>query len=144
MESVFDESLWDVEEFVVKLNWIVDYFISLLLSLKFFDLYLLFFQFFVIFKESMHLIEHMLRQIANVFIMGHGHVILSDWDDLIILLSLVNHAHNPYHFSLYEAKRFHTNTTQYQNIEWVLIIAVGLWNKTIVGGIVHSTEKDTI
>lgn len=76
--------------------------------------------------------------------MGDGFVILCDWDDLIIHLSLVNHAHHSYNFGLDKAQWLHANTTQNQNVKRIVILTVGLGNKTIVGRVVYRTEENTI
>jgi len=86
----------------------------------------------------------MFRKFADVIDMRYRHVIKSNCNYFIIFLILVDHSHNPNNFSFDQTKRLNSDTTNNQNIEWILVFAVCSWNKPIICRVMDRTEKNSV
>ena len=118
--------------------------VGLLPALKLEHLHLLILQFFVILKEAVNLVEDVLRQLLDIRIVRHRFIAIGHRDDLVVLLSLVDHSHHTDHLRVHQTQRLHLGRTDHQNIQRIVVVAVGLRNEAVVRGIVNGTEQNAI
>lgn len=141
--------LWDQlktfwEGFSVKINCVFDNFLSVNSVFEGFDLDFFVLQFFVILKKSVNLLQQVTGKIINVIILVDWHIIKGNCDDLVIFFILIDHSHDSNNFGFNQAHGFDLNAANYEDIQGVLIVAVGLRNESVVSGIMNRTEKDSI
>ena len=65
-------------------------------------------------------------------------------DDFVVLFALINHFHNADRLSPHDRQRQNRFLSQNQNIQRVVIIAVSLRNKPVVGRIMHRAVKNAV
>ena len=93
----------------IQLNSLIDNLKSSLLSLKFFNLHDLILHLLIVLKESMHLLQNMLRKLTEIIIMRHRHIALSNSNNLIILLTLIDHPHHTDDLGFEQAERLNSD-----------------------------------
>jgi len=128
----------------VFFDGIVDDLVGLLPALKLEHLHLLILQLFVVRKEPVHLVEHVPRQLLNIAIVRHRFIAVRHRDDLVVLLPLVDHPHHADHLRVHQAQGLHLGRTEHQNIERIVVVAVGLRDEAVVRGVVDRTEQHAI
>lgn len=129
---------------VVQTDGVLDDLVGLLPALELQHLHLLVLQLLVVLEEAVDLVEQVLGEFADVGVVRDGHVVLGDGDDLVVLLALVDHAHHPDDLGLDEAERLHAHAAEHQDVEGVLVVAVGLRDEPVVGGVVHCAEQHAV
>lgn len=83
-----------LELLIVEINGLVDNPPGLLNALEVLHDNLLLLQLLIILEESMDLIDEMLRDVLHLADVLQRDVILGDGDDLIVLLTLIEHVHH--------------------------------------------------
>lgn len=129
------------KSFLVKLYSLIHYLECGLSVLEpiYFDFLVL--EFLVVFEEPMDLFQNMLRQLTDIIIVCHGHVLESNSNNLIILFILINHPHNSNDLSLYQTQCLNLDTTYDQYIQRILIITIRPGNEAIISRIMNSTKQ---
>ena len=128
----------------IQLNSLIDNLKSSLLSLKFLNLHHLILHFLIVLEESVHLLQNMLWKLNEVIIMRNRHIALSNSDNLIVFLTLIDHPHHSNDFGFKQAERINLNRAKHQNIQGIIVLTVSLRNEAIVGWIVHCTEEYSV
>jgi hypothetical protein len=122
---------------IIELDAPINNLPGLLLAHKLLNHNLLILQLLIVLEEPMHLIEQMLRYILKLINMPQRLIISGDGDDLIVLLALVEHMHDADDLGLDQAHGLDLDGAQHQDVERVVVLAVGLRDEPVVGGVVH-------
>lgn len=129
---------------LVQINSFINNLISFFPTLKPINKNLLIFQFFIIFEKSMYLLDNMLWKLLNIIVMINRLIIISNSNNLIIKLTLINHSHHPNNFRINKRQYFKLHTTYNKYIEGIMIITVGHWDETIISGVMNCAEENAI
>src|SRR5262245_61213930 len=98
----------------------------------------------VVQEESLELPETMrgqLRDVPVVLVLG---IVDVDRDDLVVLPLLVPHRQHPDRLRAQDAERQHGLLTQHQHVKGVAVVAEGLRQEAIVGGVVNGAGQDAV
>ena len=137
--------LWLIAKGIpVFFDGVIDDLVGLLPSLKLEHLHLLILQFFVVLEEPMHLVQHVSRQLLDIAIVRDRFIAIGHGDDLVVLLALVDHAHHADDLRVDEAEGLHLGRAEHQNVEGIVVVAVGLRDEAVVGGVVDRAEQNAI
>ena len=102
------------------------------------------FQSLVILEEAFDFTQALGRQCKNRGLVRIIGIVDVHSNDLIITLALVPHLHQPYRLGCQDRQRHDRLLPKHQHIERVVILGVGLWDETIVRGIMYSAEEHTV
>lgn len=92
----------------------------------------------------MDLLQKMLRQFRDIIEVRHRHVLCCNCDDLVICLILVQHVHHSDHLGFHQAQGLHLCAADDQDVQGVVVLAVGAGNEAVILGIVHCAEQDPV
>src|SRR5690606_33475281 len=120
----------------IQVDTFPDNFISIALSQEMLNRNILLFKSFIILKKSDDLFHRMRRQVLKIINIINRHVIPGYGDDLIILFTIIHHVHHTYHICFNNRQRMYINGAKDENIQGILIIAIRLWNESIICGII--------
>jgi len=88
----------------------------------------------------LNLRKHVFGQFADIVEMWDWFVMSSDSYYLIVPFSLVQHLHHSDNFGLDQTQRLDSYAADHKNIKWVIVLAIGLRDESVVLGIVDCTE----
>ena len=100
------------------------------------------FQFLVYLKEMVDLAQHVRRQLGNVRVILVERIIGVRGDDFDVLQTLINHAQHADGTRLHHATRCHRFLGQHQNVQRIVVLAVGLRDEPIIARIMHRAVED--
>ena len=92
----------------------------------------------------MDLFQQVLRQLRDVVEVRHRHVLRGNCDDLVILLVLVQHVHHSDHLGFHQAQRLHLGAADHQDVQRVMVLAVGARDETVVLRVVDRAEQNSV
>ena len=93
-------------------------------------------QFLVFFKKMSQLFEEMFGQFFDIVVVIDAGIMGGYGNDLVVGVPAVHHLHHPHHFSFHQAERLYGERGNDQDIEGILVIAIGLGNKTVIHRVV--------
>ena len=129
---------------LVQVNGFLHDLVSVFSAQKVLHLDFFLFKFFVVFKESVDLVKQMLRELLQLIDMVDGLVVSGNRNDLIVTFALIQHSHHSNNLGLNETQWLDVDTAENKDVKWVVVIAVGHGDESVVGGIVHGTKENSI